>query len=93
MEDINLMGGSENELQDLNTRLEETAYGMEFSSEKSKVFVNITNQNTPINIMMNGQNIEEVDSFKYVGSTLSKDSTLTKEIKIRIAVAIYTYNT
>ena len=38
--------------------------------------------------MMNGQDPEEVDSFKYIGSTLSKDGTSTKEIKIRIAVAM-----
>ena len=52
------MGGSENELQDLTTRLEEKAsvYGMEVSSEKSKALVNSTNQKTPVNIMMNGQN-------------------------------------
>ena len=72
-DDINLMGGSENELQDLTTRLEEKArtYGMEVSSEKSKILVNST-----------------VDSFKYLGSTLSKDGTSTNEIKIRIAVAM-----
>ena len=57
-DDIYLMGGSESELQDLATRLEENAraHGMEISSEKSKIPVNSTNQNTYINIMMNGQN-------------------------------------
>ena len=39
-------------------------------------------------IMMNGQNLEEVDAFKYVWSTLSKYGTSTMEIKIRIAVAM-----
>ena len=65
---------------------------MEVSSEKSKVLVNSTNQNTPIDITMDGQNLEEVDSFKYIGSTLSKDGTSTKEIKIRIAVAMLYYD-
>ena len=61
----NLMGGSESEIQDLTARLEEKAraFGMEVSSEKSKI-LNITNLNTPINIMVNGQNLEEVDSFQ-----------------------------
>ena len=69
VDDIDLMGGSDNELQDLTTRLEEKAraYGMEISSEKSKILVNFTNQNTPINIMMNSQNLEDVDSFKNLG--------------------------
>ena len=84
--DINLMGGSENELQDLTIRLEEKAraYGMEVSSEKSKVLV------TLITTITNCQNLEEVDSFKYLGTTLLKDGTSTKEIKIRIAVAMST---
>ena len=61
---------------------------MEVSSEKSKVLFNSTNQNTPINIMMNGQNLAEVESLKYFRSTLSKDGTSAKEIKITIAVAM-----
>ena len=71
-----------NEIQDLTSRPEEKGrvYGVEVSSEKSKELVNSTNQNTPINTM-NGQNLEELDSFRYCGSTLSKNGTSTKEIK------------
>ena len=36
---------------------------------------------------MNGQRLEEVDTFKYLGATLSKDGGSTKEIKTRIALA------
>ena len=87
-DDIYLMGGSENGLQDLTTILKEKAraYGMEVSSEKSKVLVNSTNQSIPINIMMNSQNLEEVD-FQISCVHLKQNSTSTKEIKIRIAVA------
>ena len=88
-DDIDLMGGSEAELQDLTTRLEETstAYGMEVSAEKSKILVNSHNQQAPTNIMLNGQKLEEVDNFKYLGSNLSKDGSSTKEIKIRLDLA------
>ena len=43
--DIDLMGGSNGELQDLTNRLADraTAYGMEVSTEKSKIMVNSTN--------------------------------------------------
>ena len=87
-DDIDLMGGSNTELQDLTNKLATTAsaYGMEVSSEKSKVLVNSTS-NISANITMNGEPLEEVTSFKYLGATLSKDGTCTAEVRIRIAIA------
>ena len=84
-DDIDLMGGSNTELQDLTNRLvtRASAYGMEVSTEKSKVMVNSTT-NISANITMNGDPLEEVTSFKYLGATLSKDGTCTAEIRIRI---------
>ena len=38
----------------------------------SYIIVNSTNQNAPINTMLYGQNLEEVYSFKYLGSTWLK---------------------
>ena len=49
------------------TRLEE--------ANKAKVLVNSLNQNIPKNIILNGQNVEEVDSFKYHGSSVQKYGT------------------
>ena len=48
------MGGSNNELQELTDRLSNSAreYGMEISSEKSKVIVN-SGDNTTVQISMN----------------------------------------
>ena len=88
VDDIDLMGGSNEELQDLTTRLTNraSAYGMEVSTEKSKVMVN-TLDDTTAQIYMNGEKLEEVSSFKYLGATLTKDGRSLKEIKIRIAMA------
>ena len=87
-DDIDLMGSSKEDLQDLTTRLDSRAraYGMEVSTEKSKVMVNST-KNINVNITMNGESLQEVTSFKYLGATLSKDGTCTAEIRIRIATA------
>ena len=87
-DDIDLMGGSNTELQDLTSRLSNAAaaYGMEISTEKSKVLVNSTS-NTTAKIYMNGQQLEEVDAFKYLGATLTKDGRSTTEIKTRLAMA------
>ena len=83
------MGGSNPELQDLTTRLVDraTAYGMDVSTEKSKLMTNSTN-NIRADISMNGQNLEEVTSFNYLGATLCKDGTCSAEVRIRIALAV-----
>ena len=64
--DIYLMGNSSGELQDLTNRLVEraTVCGMEFSTGKSKIITNSTN-NISAYISMKGQKLEEVFSFKY----------------------------
>ena len=88
-DDIDLMGSSNSELQDLTDNLinSSKAYGMEVSSEKSKVMVKSTRPNLTSNILMNGELLEEVGSFKYLGATLTKDGSSSKEIRIRIASA------
>ena len=71
---------------DLTNRLIDRAiaYGMEVSTEKSKIMTNSTN-NISADVSVNGQKLEEVTSFKYLGVTLCKDSTCSAEIRIRIA--------
>ena len=58
-DDIDLMGGSDNKLQDLTNRLtvRAGAYGMKVSTDKSKVIMN-SNKNTTAQIYMNGQQLE-----------------------------------
>ena len=87
-DDIDLMGGSNNELQDLTNKLANRAgaYGMEISAEKSKTMVNSTND-ISANITLNGEPLEEVNQFMYLGATLSKDGTSAAEIRIRVAQA------
>ncbi len=85
-DNIDLMGGSEAELQDLTTRMEKSSsqYGMEVSSEKNKITVNSHTHHAPTNIKMNDQRLEEVDRFKYLGATLNKeDGNAATEVKAR----------
>ena len=57
------------------------------SSEKSKVMVNSHDNDITVNIMMNKQKLEEVDSFKYLGSVMTKDGSSDKDIGARIGQA------
>ena len=85
---IDLRGSSNGELQYLTNRLVDraTTYGKEASTVKSKIMTNNTN-NVSTGISMNGQKLEEVTSFKYLGATLCKDGTCSADVRIRIASA------
>ena len=87
------MGGSNGELQDLTNRLvhRATAYGIEVSTEKSKITIN-SMKNISADISTSGQKLEEVTIFKYLGATLCKDSTCSAEVRIRIASAMVRLN-
>ena len=63
-----------------------TAYAIEVSTEESKFMTNSIND-IGADISMNGQKIEEVTSFKYLGVTLCKNGTCSAEVRIRIASA------
>ena len=60
---------------------------MEVSTEKSWLVINSTT-NISAETSMNGQKLEEVTSFKYLGATLCKDGTCSAEVGIRIASAM-----
>ena len=86
-DDIDLMGDSEESLQDLTGRLERAAsgYGMEISAEKSKILIN--GSNTVDSITMYGETLEQVTSFKYLGSMITSDGTSDREVQSRINAA------
>ena len=68
-DDIDLMGSRNGELQDLTNRLVDRpmAYGMEDSTEKSKIMINSTN-NISADICMTGQKLEVSDQFQVPGN-------------------------
>ena len=80
-------------VKDLTNRLVDraTAYGMEVSVEKSKIMSSSLNS-ISAGISMNGQKLEEVTSFKYLGAVLCKDGTCSAEGWIRISSAMARLN-
>ena len=79
------LAGEEEELANLVERLDKisTAYGMEIGAEKTKVTTNnISGINTEIKV--NGQKLETVTSFKYLGSVITDEGS-KPEILSRIA--------
>ena len=85
--DIDGLAGEEEELANLVERLDKasTTYGLEISAEKTKL---MTNNISGINkdIKMNGEKLETVASFKYLGLVINDESSKS-EILSRIAQA------
>ena len=72
VDDIDGLAGEKEELANLVERLDKasTAYGMEISAEKTKLMTNTTSGiNTEIKV--NGEKLETVISFKYLGSVMT----------------------
>ena len=86
-DDIDGLSGEEEELANLAERLDKasTAYSMEINAEKTKLMTNITSGiNTEIKV--NGQKLETVTSYKYLGSVITDEGS-KPEILSRIAQA------
>ena len=84
-DDIDGLAGEEEKLANLVERLDKvsTAYDMEVSAEKTKLMTNNTSGiNTEIKV--NGQKLETVTSFIYLGSVIIDEGSKL-EILFRIA--------
>ena len=88
-----LMAKEETVLQGMIDKLIEIGsfYGMEMNVEKTKV-MRISRQPSPVTIMIDQKQLENVECFKYLGSILTNDGRCTCEIKSRIATVKAAFN-
>jgi hypothetical protein len=56
-------------------------YGMEMNVEKTKV-MRISRQPSPVKIMIDQNQLENVESFKYLGSILTNDGRCTVKLNV-----------
>jgi hypothetical protein len=66
-------------------------YSVEMNVEKTKV-MKISRQPSPVKIIMDRKQLENVECFKNLGSVLTKDKGRTCRIKSRIAMAKAAFN-
>jgi len=92
-DDLVLLAKEEKVLQDMTDKLIEIGghYGMEMNVKKTEV-MRISRQPFPIKIMMDQKQLENVESFKYLGSILTNDRRCTCETKCRNAMAKAAFN-
>jgi hypothetical protein len=91
--DLVLLAKKEKVLQDMIDKLIEIGgcYGMEMNVDKTKV-MRISRQPFPRKIMIEQKQLENVESFKYLGRILTNDGRYTCEIKCRIVMVKAAFN-
>ncbi|CAH8560679.1 unnamed protein product [Dicrocoelium dendriticum] len=87
-DDIALLGDDPQGMQLILDRLavEASKYGMSFAPSKCKVLLKDWLSPAPV-LTLQGAQLEQVDSFVYLGSCVSADGTINKEVSLRIAKA------
>ena len=93
-DDQGMIANTEKGLQKTMNGLNITAekYGMKINIKKTKVMRVSRNVGAKVSIIVNGKQIEQVESFKYLGSTMTEDGRCEKEVRIRIAMAKEAFN-
>jgi hypothetical protein len=92
-DDLLLTAKEETVLQGMIDKLIEIGrcYGMEMNVDKTKV-MRISRESFPVTFMIGQKQLENVESFKYLGSILTNDGRFMREIKFRIAMAKAAFN-
>jgi hypothetical protein len=66
-------------------------YGMKMNVEKTKL-MRISRQPSPIKIVMDQKQSQNVEYFSYLGSMITNEATCAREIKSRIGMAKAAFN-
>ena len=96
-DDQAMVSNTEQGLQNIVRKLDETAekYDMKINIQKTKVMKITRNKdrdNKKLTIKIKGQELEQVQKFKYLGSLLNEDNRSIEDIKMRIAIAKDAFN-
>ena len=91
-DDIALLAHTQRDIQDKTDKVDKTArmVGLKIHPNKTKIMKAKNRSNRKIEIR--GQELEEVEHIKYLGSYISADSDIEKEISSRIGQAASAFN-
>lgn len=94
-DDTVLLAESKEQLQELVNAVDRAGlpYGMKMNAKKTKTMViSRTSPNPRVNIRIGDNDIDQVQSFTYLGHLITDDGKSEKEIYRRIAIAKGTFN-
>jgi hypothetical protein len=92
-DDFGLLAKEETVLQGMVERLIEIGrcYGIEMNGGKTKI-MKISRQPSPMKIMIDQKQLENLEYFNYLGSMITNDARCRREIKSRISMAKAAFN-
>jgi hypothetical protein len=87
-DDKAIVANSERGLQELidSINMVTQKYGMKINVKKTKVMCISRNRGRKMKILIDGEKVEQVSQFKYLGSIISEDGYCDKDIRSRIAM-------
>ena len=93
-DDQGMVSSSEQGLQKLMNKVNDTAkkFNMKINVKKTKVMVVSREGGGIVNINIDGQKVEQVKNFKYLGSFISDDARNIVDVKTRVALAKEAFN-
>jgi hypothetical protein len=89
-----MVASSEEGLQKLMDGLTTTAkrYNMRVNVKKTKTMLASRVVGGTVNILIDGQQVEQVKEFKYLGALITEDGKCEKEVRVRIGMAKTAFN-
>jgi hypothetical protein len=87
-DDQAMLASTQEKLQEMMNHLESNSqeYGMKINTKKTKVMKISRNKETTVTIIINGEKVEQVGEFCYLGSVVTTDAKCHSEIRRRIAM-------
>jgi Reverse transcriptase (RNA-dependent DNA polymerase) len=88
-DDQGMVASTEQGLKKVMDGLNEAAktYDMKINVKKTKTMVVSREEGRTANIIIDGQNVEQVKKFKYLGAIMTENGTCIEEVKARIGMA------
>jgi len=93
-DDQGMVSNTESGLQKLMDKLNETAkkFSMKINIQKTNTMLVCRDGGGVVNITVDGQRVEQVQSFKYLGSNISEDGRSLTDVIFRIALEKEAFN-
>jgi len=88
-DDQGMVASTERGMQEIMDKLNTTAkkYDMRINIKKTQTMLISRIKRKPVEVRIDGQIVEQVMKFKYLGSVISEDGGCSEEVKVRIGMA------